>query len=391
MSTVMDAPAARGVEIERIEGTLASMWAETGSAERQGQSPGVTHACTVNLVVYTTPADDRDAMEELLDDVNQEHPARTLLLVANRNAAVPRIEANISMRCRIGMHGKHVCGEEITIEADGARIDTAASAIEALLVPGVPVYLWWKGTPNDSDVLFDRLARMADRVVIDSAKFKRPATDLARLARLIADPKSRMRASDLNWGRMTAWFMLLASLWDVPDYRPVLDRVDRLTLVYRPQPDGSGAMPPRPLMLAGWLASRLRWEVVESVPHEDVEGASWRLRASDRDVLLVIRGDTSDAVADARIASVALSGRNGAGAFVATLAPDNSRIKTDARIGTARSAARVLPYTSRTGADRLSGELDILRRDSVYEAAMRTVGKLIEACPQLTQANGTGT
>lgn len=390
MSATVDAPAPRGVEIERIESTLASMWSEASVDGKKADSPGVTRACTVNLVVYTTPADDRDALSDLLSDVNHEHPGRTLLLVANRKATTPRIDANISMRCRLGMGGKQVCGEEVTIEADGARIDTAASAIEALLVPGVPVYLWWKGTPTDSDALFDRLTRMADRVVIDSARFARPAADLLRLARLIADPKSRMRASDLNWGRMTAWYILLASLWDVPDYRPVLDRIDRLAIVYRPQPGDTGAMPPRPLMLAGWIASRLGWRVIESVPHDGVEGAAWRLRAKDRDVSLVIRGDTAGAVADARIASVSLSAADGAGAFFAALAPDNSRIRTDARIGSARSAARVLPYTSRTDADRLSGELDILRRDTVYEAAMLCVGQLVEACPELVQGNGAG-
>ncbi|MCC6196861.1 MAG: glucose-6-phosphate dehydrogenase assembly protein OpcA [Burkholderiales bacterium] len=383
---VAEAPPARGVEVERIEAALASMWSEAGEAKHLPGDHKVIRACTVNLVVYTTPADDRDQLSDLLAEINHEHPGRTLLLVANRGAGTPRIEANISMRCRLGAVGKQVCGEEITIEADGARIDTAASAIEALLVPGVPVYVWWKGTPNESDLLFDRLTRMADRVVIDSAKFALPAADLLRLARLIGDPRSRMRVSDLNWGRMTAWFTLLAGLWDVPDYRPVLDRIDRLELAYRPQPNGSRAMAPRPLMLAGWIASRLGWEVVGSVPHHDVEGASWKLRAHDRDVLLAIRGDTAGAAADARIASVLLSAGDGAGAFFASLAPDNSRIKTDARIGNTRSAARVLSYTSRTDADRLSGELDILRRDTVYEAAMRSAGQLVEACPRLLRA-----
>ncbi len=107
------------VEVDRIESALTSMWTEAGRpGEKQG-SPGVTRACTMNLIVYTTPADDREQLEELLADLNERSPSRTLVMVANRDAPVARIEAYISMRCRLlGESGKQVCGEEVTIEAE---------------------------------------------------------------------------------------------------------------------------------------------------------------------------------------------------------------------------------------------------------------------------------
>ena len=381
--SAVTAPPAR-VEVERIETSLASMWSDAADPGKKGESPGVTRACTLNLIVYTTPADNREQLEDLLSELNQEHPSRTLIMIANRTATQARIEAYISMRCRlVGGTGKQVCGEEVTIEADGPRVDAAVSAIEALLVPGLPVYLWWKDIPHQADLLFDRLTRMADRIVIDSAKFDHPTDDLRRLASLIGDPSSTKRVSDLNWGRLTAWRTLLAGLWDVPDYRPLLDRVDRVALAYRPLPDGQRGMAPRPLMLAGWLASRLGWDVVDAMPEGDRENASWRLRGGGRTLVLSIRRDTASTLADARIASVELSTSDGSGGFLAALAPDNSRLTTEARIGTSRSLARVLAYTSRNDADRLSGELAILRHDTVYEAAMRSAGQLIEACPRI--------
>jgi glucose-6-phosphate dehydrogenase assembly protein OpcA len=61
-----------------------------------------------------------------------------------------------------------VCGEQVTIVAAGAAVDTAASAIEPLVVPDVPVFLWWKDIPHEEDKLFNRLVELTDRVVIDS-------------------------------------------------------------------------------------------------------------------------------------------------------------------------------------------------------------------------------
>lgn len=379
------APAPARVDVERIESSLASMWTDAAGDGAKARSPGVTRACTLNLIVYTTPAEDRDKLADLLSDLNHEHPSRTLVMVANRDAQAPRIEAYISMRCRLVAGGKQVCGEEVTIEADGTRVDAAASAIEALLVPGVPVYLWWKDIPHRSDLLFERVVRMSDRVIIDSATFDHPAHDLRRVASMVAASPS-LRASDLNWGRLTAWCTLLASLWDVPDYRPVLDRVDRLVLAYRPMPGARRGMAPRPLMLAGWIASRLGWTVVDAIEGCDGDNASWRLRDGPREIELTIRRDAGSPLADARIASVELASSDGAGEFVATLAPDNSRITTEARIGGARSLARVLAYTSRSDTDRLSGELAILRHDAVYEAAMRLAGELVDRCPRLVES-----
>ena len=253
-------------------------------------------------------------------------------------------------------------------------------------MPGVPVYLWWKDIPHDSDLLFDRLTRMADRVVIDSAKFDHPtATDLLRLARLIGDPTSTHARQRSQLG--TAHRVAHAAR--EPVGRAGLPSPARPRrppgLVYRPLPNGQRAMAPRPLMLAGWLASRLGWEVVEAMPHDDRETASWRLRADDRDIVARRFAATRRARWPTRGSRrVALSTSDGAGGFFAALAPDNSRITTEARIGTARSlGARASPTRRATMPIASRASSTILRHDTVYEAAMLRAGQLIESCPQL--------
>jgi glucose-6-phosphate dehydrogenase assembly protein OpcA len=186
---------AKGVDIKRIEKELAAMWSGAGEGSDTGDKLGVTRACALNLIVYTTPWDDRTRLEDLLDSINEQHPGRALILVAYRETGTPRLEGYVSMRCRLlGATGKQICGEQVTIEAGGPLVETAASAVAPLLVSDVPVYLWWKDIPHYEDKLFDRLAQMSDRIVIDSAAFDRPYDDLLRLARQLLSARTCISA-----------------------------------------------------------------------------------------------------------------------------------------------------------------------------------------------------
>src|SRR5882762_866753 len=184
----------KGVDVNKIEKELASMWSGVSKTGEASDSAGVTRACALNLIVYTTPTDDHSQLEEMLGQINEQHPGRTLILVVNRDIPTPRLEGYVSMRCRLlGAAGKQICGEQVTIEARGALVETAATAVAPLLVPDVPVYVWWKDIPHYEDKLFDRLAQMADRIVIDSASFDHPYDDLARLTKMITDKSRRLR------------------------------------------------------------------------------------------------------------------------------------------------------------------------------------------------------
>ncbi len=359
------------------------MWSGVSEGGDASSKAGVTRACALNLLVYTTPWDDHGRLEDLLERINEQHPGRTLVLVAYRDTATPRLEGYVSMRCRLlGGTGKQICGEQVTIEAGGPLLETAATAIAPLLVSDVPVYLWWKDIPHYEDKLFDRLAQMADRIVIDSAAFDHPYDDLLRLSKMIDDKSRRMRVSDLNWGRLTSWRTLLASFWDVPAYRPLLDEIDRVTIKYRSPQDAPEEIAPKALLLAGWLASRLGWEVVGTAVGKATrgteEGAVCELRAGDRSIALAFVRDETAGPDDVIISTVTLSAKNGAANFSVAKRTDGSKLETEAQIGSERSVGRVLAYEIRTEAAQLSRELAFLSRDAIYEAAVARVAQLVE-------------
>jgi glucose-6-phosphate dehydrogenase assembly protein OpcA len=370
----------KGVDVDRIEKELASMWSNVSDSNDESSQAGVTRCCALNLIVYTTPMDDRNQLEELLSRVNDQHPGRTLILVADRETENSGLEAYVSMRCRVlGSTGKQICGEQVTIEARGALVETAATAVAPLLFPDVPVYLWWKDIPHYEDRLFDRMAQMADRIVIDSAAFDHPYDDLVRLKEMICDESRRLHVSDLNWGRLTSWRTLLASFWDVPAYRPLLDKTDHVTVRYRPSSEAPSEIGTTALLLAGWLAARLSWELVPNGIRLKEGNAECELRAGDRQIILSLVRDQAAERNDRMISSVIVAAEKQAASFSVALRANGTKLETEASIGTEHSLGRVLGYERRSDADRLSRELAFLSRDTIYEEAMAMAAQLVES------------
>ncbi|HEX8650983.1 MAG TPA: glucose-6-phosphate dehydrogenase assembly protein OpcA [Pyrinomonadaceae bacterium] len=379
---------AKGIDVERIEKELASMWIEAGetgdaaSSEAGGGAAGVARACALNLIVYTTKQDDRARLEELLKEVSQQHPGRMIVLVADAQASEASLNAFVSTRCRLlSGNRRQVCGEQVTIEAGGQAVSTAASAALPLLVPDVPVFLWWKDIPHYEDRLFNRLAAMADRVVIDSAAFDHPQDDLLRLAQILRERSADMRVSDLNWGRLTSWRTLLASFWDVPDYRAQLDRIDHVLIEYDPPDVAREEIAPKALLVIGWLASRLGWQVVSADAPEETEGCAARftLSGSQGTINLQFCVTTDREDCDGMLASLKLSAQSSGAEFYVALSPERTRLQTEAIIGGQRTAGRVLSYEARTEGERLGRELAFLTRDMIYEEAVAVSARLIEA------------
>jgi glucose-6-phosphate dehydrogenase assembly protein OpcA len=369
---------AKGIDAAKLERELNAMWAEMSAPEGEGGGAGVVRACVLNLVVYAEDAEERAEVDDLLSEVVERHPCRAIVLAAERGAEEARLEAFVSTRCQLSSRGsKRICGEQITIEAAGPAVDTASSAVAPLLVPDVPVFLWWKDIPNYGDRLFKRLAEMADRVVIDSASFDRPHEDLLRLAALLEG--GRMRLSDLNWGRLTSWRALVAGFWDVADYRDSLARVEKVVIEYDPPDRSHEEVAPKALLALGWLASRLGWEVADEGATFDGKSARFILKDGGRRIEAALAATGDVAGRDGWLTSLTIGTAAGDEFFVELLLEER-RLRTGARLrGAGHACERVLGYEARSEGQRLSGELDILSRDEVYERAVGGAARLLAA------------
>ncbi len=366
----------QGIDVGRLEKELARNWQRSAEG---GEESGVTRVCVLNLIVYAARKDDRAQMDELLDVVAAHVPSRALVLIADRDSTESRLEAYASMRCQVESRGgaKQVCGEQVTIEASGAAVETAASAIEPLVVPDVPVFLWWKDIPHEEDKLFDRLVELSDRVVIDSLVFDQPHEDLSRLAQIIAARRQYMLASDLNWGRLTSWRNLIASFWDVPAYRPHLDALDDVLIEYDPPDASSDEIAAQALLVAGWLAAALKWRPTGEFAREG-NSARWVMQAGERRLNVMFRAAGDRQGCDGLVATLTLKCGATDAEFYVGVNEGWTKLETSARIGDARTIGRVVSYEAKSEGERLSRELNILSRDAVYEGAVAAAGQMIE-------------
>jgi glucose-6-phosphate dehydrogenase assembly protein OpcA len=369
--------AAKGIDAAKLERELNAMWAEMSTAEGGAQSAGVVRACVLNLVVYAGSPEERGEVDSLLEAVIERHPCRAIVLVADRKAEEMRIEAFVSTRCQLSSRGaKRICGEQVTIEAAGPAVDTASTAVAPMLVPDVPVFLWWKDIPDYEDKLFTRLAGMADRVVIDSASFDRPHADMLRLARLLEEGGPRL--SDLNWGRLTSWRSLVASFWDVADYRESLSQIKKVVIEYDPPDRSHDQIAPKALLALGWIAASLGWQMTDGGSTFAEGGAQFRLLGGGREIEAVLAATDDVAGRDGFVTSLTISTASG-DEFYVELLLDEHKLKTGARLSAdgGHTVGRVLGYEAHTEGQRLCSELDILTRDEIYEKAVAQTARLL--------------
>ncbi len=248
---------ARSVDVIAIESELTQLWKAAAEDTLEGQP--VVRACVVNLVVYAPSDEAAEHINETISHVSARHPNRSIVIVADADAKPIRLSASISAHCQIPPAGsKQVCSEQITLRASGAAVDEVHGTVLPLLIPDLPVFLWWHDEPPLEDHLFWELLGSSEYLVVDSADLppERAGDALERLQKLVQE--GDVVLSDLNWSRLAHWRELVAQFFDAPPARGYLERLDRVSVEIA---SNRGGVPDftEGLLLVGWLASRLGW------------------------------------------------------------------------------------------------------------------------------------
>ena len=205
---------------EHILRELADLWVSLGS---------VLRACTLTLVVLEEASDDAAALGETIAALMPEHPARTILVRlsgAGERALAERVYAQCWMPFG---ERRQICCEQIEITASDAALADLPSVVLPLAAPDLPVIVWSRSARLFEMPPFSAIARMAAKVVVDSAGFADPK----RALRLLAETAgSGAPLGDLAWTRLTRWREMLARLFENRNYLAKLARISRVRVVY---------------------------------------------------------------------------------------------------------------------------------------------------------------
>jgi glucose-6-phosphate dehydrogenase assembly protein OpcA len=274
------------VDIHAIERELTHLWEQV---DTQTGEQKTLRVCSLNLVVWVDHPQAAERASEVIRGIIRKHPNRAMLIINDPDAPEAQLEAWVQANCQMTTPGaQQVCGEQISITAHDSRMVQVAGLVLSLLLPDLPVVLWWSGAVPFPHPLFQRLRHLVDHVVVDSAQFSDPTAGLFHLSQLYrqqsaTSPQEEQKRQegrgrgrerprgfstpsyalgDLNWGRLTPWRSLTAQFFDNRGFLPALNTIDTLVVAYdypaNQQPDHT-----QPLLLVGWLAACLNWTLAE--------------------------------------------------------------------------------------------------------------------------------
>ena len=255
------------LDVGVVERQLAELWKQSSDDRDVDDEAAVLRARVANLLVFVPTDELLDDVHQLLSELTASHPSRVLTMLGDRGAPDRDIEMAIASYLQTDQRAgrKRLCCEEVTLKAQGNFAAELPSVALPLLVPDLTTFLWWRDAVQVSDKVFDTLLRATDRLVIDSAEFEDPRSNLAEINKLFSQQNKKglgqVGISDLNWARLTLWRGLLADFYDVPAYQEWLDEIDSVRIDYVAPERQPSTVAPQALLIAGWLASRLGWSL----------------------------------------------------------------------------------------------------------------------------------
>jgi glucose-6-phosphate dehydrogenase assembly protein OpcA len=395
------------VDVAAIEAALAQLWTQAGQRPEGGRRHPAIRSSVMNLVVYVSRAEDAVLVTDAIAALTERHPSRTICVVADPGAPTSSLDASVTTRCSAADSGR-LCREQIQITAHGATAAHVPGVVIPLVRPDLPTYLWWMGEPPCEAELFRRMVDLCDRLIVDSGVFARPIEGLAQLAAHQQRAAGDRGLGDVHWVRLTPWRNLAAQFFDGEELRPYASCIDGVRLSYTHDEHMHGGLG-QALLLAGWLVSCLGWapcpraarwlgDTVHLEAARPTEGGAGivsidiRRQASDQ-----ATGDrrqaTDQATGDRLAPSSGADGlvalrmtatlRGVPGVFAVERHPQSSEATTTTMIGGVQGAARTLSRVARLAprslAELLCEELEMWRRDRLYEAALAAAAALTES------------
>jgi len=234
---------------------LASYWHDFQAARKDMPCLRVS---TMNLVVVCqTPAEAEGAADDL-EQIAGSFPARVVVAVLDSEAT--QLSGWFHARS-LPERDQHLCWEMVGLHVPNG--EQLPSLVIPLLRDGLPVFLWWRGTPPFASAWFEHLVETSRRVLLDSKTFD-DYTSLGSYLRpvvaLTFDKYHQEQAfSDLSWGRLRQWRELVTGLFDRPNNLLKLPEIKTLSIEYYEDSDDPAGPPPMPMYMAAWICSRMSW------------------------------------------------------------------------------------------------------------------------------------
>ncbi|MFC4532782.1 glucose-6-phosphate dehydrogenase assembly protein OpcA [Sphaerisporangium dianthi] len=156
----------------------------------------------LTLVVVCDESHQYDAVRAA-SEAAREHPSRILAVIPRERGEATRLDAEIRV-------GELTTGEVVLLRLYGELTEHADSVLSPLLLPDIPVVVWWPGDAPEAPAK-DPVGHFGQRRVSDARSAPDPVAAIRRRAGGYSPGDT-----DLSWTRITPWRSLLAAAFDQP-------------------------------------------------------------------------------------------------------------------------------------------------------------------------------
>lgn len=324
-------------------------------------------ASVLNLIVVTSE-ESAPEVSRVVSELSGHYPSRAILMVSDPDEGEANLEIGLSAFCsaRHGMPGgshNQVCAEQITMHVEGPPAEHLESLAGPLLLPDLPVFLWYPdgGVPGSPGC--DGMAALADRLILDSDATGDCEASLRGMA-LLLEQDGVPAVGDLQWATLSPWRSLLADLFVPPERAGELAKIWRVEVLH----DRTGEC--QALLLVGWLSGALGWRPKSA--EDTAEGRAFRFDSPSGDVTVELhRDDPEIPLRRVRLYSEELS-------FQVSRYGEHADARSTVMQGEELLGERTVRLGSSGIGDLLGEELRFLGRDETHQSALKSAVKMLD-------------
>ena len=324
-------------------------------------------ASVLNLIVVTDE-ESAPGVTRVVSELSGRYPSRVILIISDPDEEEANLEVGLSAFCglRRGMPGgSQVCAEQVTIHAEGPPARHLESLAGPLLIPDLPVFLWYPNGEVPRSLESDGMASLADRLILDSGAVDDCEASLRTVASFL-EGEDVPAVGDLQWTALSAWRSLVADLFAPPERAGELLGIQHAEILH------GRAGECQALLLVGWLSNALGWHP-ESVSRTE-EGRTFRFTGSSGDVTVGLALASPDAALD----RICLFSEEFT--FRVQISHRGDRIEACSTVTHADEllGERTVNLGSSGLGVRLGEEFGFPGRDETYECALRRAVKMLK-------------
>lgn len=362
----------RTVAIDQIGTALSEEWARlSGEVESAtGQPPLRTTTLTLALITRgrRMAARAREVVHQLADAV----PSRVLLFnIDDSEEATPL--AQIWAHCSIpGARRNGHCYDIVEIRVPQDRLAAIPNIIALHRIGELPTFVVWLSQSDFTSEPFRRIARVADRLVIDTENFGSPLAALRDYAYFLGTSGGSCAGGDLAWTRTSTWRELIAQSFDMPQAAEAVSDIGRIDIAFDASAE-SGA-----LLLASWFTSRMGVEPVAVNRGRGTTSVQARNADGSRNVSINLDHSHSAGFGMRAVRLQAHGRQSTVRVTVQRKEHDRSTVRLESS-GMPRQE-RIVHHPSSPLSELLGAELMRFKRDRIYEEALAHAAQLSRLC-----------